>query len=468
MAIKLYTARIGQRHKCLFDITVKSGKGPGAFLAPTWELVGGHKRHVDPDDERWQQYEPLSDEQYEAAYLDLLRARWKTDQVEIGRFFKSIQTKREIAIACYCAPGTFCHRHLAVEPLIAMGTQYGIEIEYAGEYKPEAMPREVALTVASELIEQLRPACERIEVAGSTRRGEQIVSDLELVIISKGDQWHQLTDEMREAGKFKGEFRTRDVSFKIAWGDRQRKAVYEASDGSEIKVDMYLAEPDNWGYIFFLRTGPGDQNTALMKHLNYVNAPVQFQDGYAWTGGYQLSFPEEVDFFAALGIEYIPPEQRSEVALMNAVRSLDHQWPDLNAWKIDPISRFRAITDQDLQLIRMGYEGMKRYATEHGIPLARWPGRIDHNGVKGEKGKPYKDETVFGIPGWEYHNWEEWFFHHSLITHCITVNPVPGHLLTLEDFARGEYQRRLNGIREVPETIENHIVAIALEFLLAH
>jgi len=44
---------------------------------------------------------------------------------------------------------------------------------------------EVARTVAQKIVEELRPACDRIEIAGSLRRGNPAVHDIDLVLLPK-------------------------------------------------------------------------------------------------------------------------------------------------------------------------------------------------------------------------------------------------------------------------------------------
>ena len=54
------------------------------------------------------------------------------------------------------------------------------------------IPRARALMLAQGLIETLRPHCERIEIAGSLRRGKPDVGDIELVCIPKADEMRDL------------------------------------------------------------------------------------------------------------------------------------------------------------------------------------------------------------------------------------------------------------------------------------
>ena len=116
----IYTGQIGHIQGPYLDVTVKSGQGPGKLLAPTWEMVMGIKKGT------------LSQDGYTERYLDLLRGRYRQDQ---AGFIRLLTLKREggIALVCYCAPHSYCHRYLAVEVLEKVAKAHGIPFEYGGE-----------------------------------------------------------------------------------------------------------------------------------------------------------------------------------------------------------------------------------------------------------------------------------------------------------------------------------------------
>src|SRR5260221_1877531 len=117
----VYTSRIGQANGSALDITVKSATGLGKVLAPTWELVGGVKG--------WKGYTQLSPEQYTERYYELLRARFRANSAA----FLEILEREEIALACYCRQGVFCHRHLAVDILEKIAQSRGLPFVRGGE-----------------------------------------------------------------------------------------------------------------------------------------------------------------------------------------------------------------------------------------------------------------------------------------------------------------------------------------------
>ena len=116
----VYTGQIGHIQQPHLDITVKSGQGLGRLLAPTWEMVMGFKRGA------------LSQADYEAMYIDLLRQRYRQGRSGFIRIL-TLENTDAIRLVCYCKPHTYCHRYLAVEVLEKIARAHGIPFEYGGE-----------------------------------------------------------------------------------------------------------------------------------------------------------------------------------------------------------------------------------------------------------------------------------------------------------------------------------------------
>lgn len=98
----------------MVDTTVKSGM---KFLAPTWEMVMGHKRGE------------LSDEAYTRMFLEMMDESLDTKK-ENWEWLVELGT---VALGCYCAKDAFCHRQLLVSILEKYCRDRGIEFEYKGE-----------------------------------------------------------------------------------------------------------------------------------------------------------------------------------------------------------------------------------------------------------------------------------------------------------------------------------------------
>jgi len=116
--MNIYTGRIGGRYSDALDITVKSAAGDAKALAPTWDLVMGHKQ------------KRISDEQYVQGYLTLLRKRYKQDS---GPFLRILQ-RESVTLCCYCKAGAFCHRTIAADVLAKIAAAHDISVRCMGEH----------------------------------------------------------------------------------------------------------------------------------------------------------------------------------------------------------------------------------------------------------------------------------------------------------------------------------------------
>lgn len=193
------------------------------------------------------------------------------------------------------------------------------------------IPRQHALEVAHEAIALLAPACERIEIAGSLRRGRPDVGDVELVAVPKThaepadlfgertrevDELHDLAAQLLAAGTLA---HRPDARSRIAFGGRFKRLTFRG-----VALDLFaVREPAvSWGVIFLLRTGPAAFSKRLVTPRYYAGAlPLGYRvkDGALWNGGELVPTPEEADYFAALQAPYLRPEQRTDTVRLSLI-----------------------------------------------------------------------------------------------------------------------------------------------------
>lgn len=186
------------------------------------------------------------------------------------------------------------------------------------------IPLATAQKLAGRLVAALAPACERIEVAGSIRRGKADVGDVELVAIPVIDSQGSALDRLLLTLIDEGKLQRKPVYPKDrpAWGEKYKKFwVLINSQQGPIQVDLFLATPENWGAIFTIRTGPSDFSKELVTHIKY-KTPYRQDGGHLVrkdNGGIVLT-PDEETYFAAAGLQYIAPEWRTVEKLRLVIR----------------------------------------------------------------------------------------------------------------------------------------------------
>lgn len=183
-----------------------------------------------------------------------------------------------------------------------------------------------ALPLAEKIKDALSPACERIEIAGSIRRRKSTVGDIEIVAIPKliPDMEAQLSlfDDppklvsaldmlLERLIRDKGNFRRGNKN-----GDYMKNFLleYDNEDG-DIPIELYITSGDQWGYIYALRTGPGEFNQAWVTQQRkggLLPNRYSFSGGWLYKDGKPIPTPEEEDVFALIGGGVISPTDRDQ------------------------------------------------------------------------------------------------------------------------------------------------------------
>ena len=102
----------------MLDITVMTGN---KVFAPDWDLLRAYKAG------------DIGKQEYTVRYL----RRMVQTQLESPDEWDRVLEYPELALACYCKAGQFCHRHLLKELLIERHFELGNDAVDAGELMPE-------------------------------------------------------------------------------------------------------------------------------------------------------------------------------------------------------------------------------------------------------------------------------------------------------------------------------------------
>lgn len=163
-----------------------------------------------------------------------------------------------------------------------------------------------ALQVAEKLVDWLAPACDRIVIAGSIRRRCDLIGDIELVAIPT--PLRNLFGEPTGETLLDLHLRKTDL---LKNGDRYKQFM-----DSGYQVDLFLAQPDTFGYILMLRTGSAAFSHSMVTPVSMggLRPPeITVKDGQVFQHGALVAVPDEDALFALWKMQTPTPEQRNFV-----------------------------------------------------------------------------------------------------------------------------------------------------------
>lgn len=177
-----------------------------------------------------------------------------------------------------------------------------------------------ATLIAESLLEDLQPHCERATIAGSIRREKAEVGDVEIVVIPRWGEkpddglgltmvpanllheWALATDAVRWIKPSTHEI--------IDWAPKAEGKYWRGLLPSGLKLDLFLARPENYGAILLIRTGSAGFSEAVVTHAKRIGKPCvegQFTD----PGGRPVATYTESEVFEHLGLEWVAPRDRT-------------------------------------------------------------------------------------------------------------------------------------------------------------
>lgn len=178
--------------------------------------------------------------------------------------------------------------------------------------------RVIALRVAKELCEALKPACDRLILAGSLRRKKADVGDIEILYIPK-KQWRakqdffdqqecNLADEVIERLLRECVLEKRvNVKGKTMFGPLN-KLVRHKETG--LPVDLFAANVGNWFNNLVCRTGPAASNVRICEAAIKLGARWDpYGPGFV-VNGLVEPMPTEEAVFNFVGLPYNAPCER--------------------------------------------------------------------------------------------------------------------------------------------------------------
>jgi DNA polymerase/3'-5' exonuclease PolX len=175
--------------------------------------------------------------------------------------------------------------------------------------------RDDALPLAQKVCTALQPYCERIEIAGSIRRGKAEVHDVDVVAIPKA---------VDMPGGLVGlaHFTESQVWASLLSVALKKCGVLVAISGSELlrcvfadtgfQVDIHRARTEIWGVILLVRTGSRDHNIQLCALAKSKGLKLSAAEGVVTQEGFGkiIASRSEQEIFDALGLAFVEPQNR--------------------------------------------------------------------------------------------------------------------------------------------------------------
>ena len=155
------------------------------------------------------------------------------------------------------------------------------------------MELQEAQKLANQIVELISPFCERIAIAGSIRRKKPQVRDVDLVLIPKLLLWSRIISTLQKKMDAKV----------LKWGEK----VAQLTIGG-INVDLYATNPKEWEALLLIRTGSAEHNIKLSIQARKLGMKLTHS---GLTKDRKIIASTEKGIFEALGMDYVPPEERS-------------------------------------------------------------------------------------------------------------------------------------------------------------
>ena len=176
-------------------------------------------------------------------------------------------------------------------------------------------PDSFARGIAESFVNDIKDACEQIEIVGSLRRQKYAVNDIDIIVIPKFIQEDDetlfgepvqtnLLDRRLSQFCFKGTLSLEANGPKI-------KRFIKSVDGEDVPIDIYISNKDTWWTLMLIRTGSKNHNIMLAKRAIEMHMQLKADGtGLLSPGGSIIPIGSEECIFEHLNLPYKIPEDR--------------------------------------------------------------------------------------------------------------------------------------------------------------
>lgn len=172
------------------------------------------------------------------------------------------------------------------------------------------IPINEVLPAVTPILEALRdsPYVDRVEFAGSVRRGKETVKDVDILVVS---------NNRPAAVKIFQQFGEELVN-----GDDKSRIIAPVDAHTSVQVDLLFCPADEFGAALAYFTGSKEHNIALRLLANKKGMKINEHGFWSLSTGERLGGGEEQELYDLLGLPFCPPELREGDALLKKIPNL--------------------------------------------------------------------------------------------------------------------------------------------------
>lgn len=193
----------------------------------------------------------------------------------------------------------------AVEALEGFGAKRVEKIQRGLEMHDEAKERillQDALELGERIVKELQDAegVHRIELAGSLRRRESTVGDIDVLVAAEGSDHAAIHDRF---------IALEGLEEVVAHGDSKSSIMLKELDR---QVDLRTVLPDQWGAALHYFTGSQSHNVRMRSIANEKGWKLSEYGLFHQKSEERIAGSSEEELFEAFGMDWIPPEMRKD------------------------------------------------------------------------------------------------------------------------------------------------------------
>lgn len=169
-----------------------------------------------------------------------------------------------------------------------------------GKYAPDKMTRSEASRVIRKVNRVVAPWFDVVEPAGSYRRGEPVVGDLDFIVLGRMSL-SKIPDLLADAG----------YKFSIGRSGKSVLTIALHSGNKIVQVEFNKTRKSEFGAALLHSTGPGLWNVGIRTFAKQKGFKLSQHGLENLETGRVHRAPNEAAVFSRLGMRVVPPKERT-------------------------------------------------------------------------------------------------------------------------------------------------------------